>query len=99
LPGLCSRENRIGGSSFAADRADGDVGASGGRAAVPRITAGAFAAFADVHVARVALEGIFLVGCGGIVTSGGAYRICRGILCGGQPLWGGGATGNQLSRL
>ena len=75
-----------------------DAGAACRRRAVSRNAAGAIAAGQSVHLARAALERIFLFFGGGIEPDGGFTGICGGVLHGGQPVWRVGTAGNQLPK-
>ena len=75
------------------------VALSGSRAAVSRVATGKAAAFPIAHAARAAFEGIFLIGDGGTLACGGAYRIHRGVLHRRRTFRSLGAAGIELRKL
>ncbi len=72
------------------------VGLTGWRAAVPRLTAKPVAAFQNLHMARVALERVFLVRSGWTVHGGGTHRVRSRVLHSGKPFRCLGAAGIEL---
>src|SRR5438445_572387 len=81
LFGIHSGEDRVRRAGFTVNGADSHAGPSRGGATVPGIATSAIAACESIHVARIALEGIFLRGGGGAVHGGRAHRLCGALLC------------------
>src|SRR5229473_6726528 len=96
LRNLPYTEDRNGVACLLAFRADDHPGAAFRRAAVSGFSARTVAAVARVHVARPAFERIFLGGSGGSIHGRSAHRLCRGVLCSGEPVWRLGAAGTEF---
>src|ERR1700726_4425769 len=97
LYGVHSGEDRVSCTGFAVDGTDGDIGATRGGTAVPRVATAAIAACESIYVAGIAVERIFLGGGGGAFHGGRAHWLCGALLRGGATFWSVGAAGNQLS--
>ncbi len=54
------------------------------------------AAVARLHAARIAFEGIFFGRSGGSIHGGGAHRVCRRVLRGGEQVWRVGTAGAEF---